>query len=99
MSESSPRDVLDYRETGAQPVIEVSTVENAEGADWFDLHIAVSIENEVVPFEELFVALSQRQDYLILNTGVYFSSIGQSLISCEISSKRRARCRIVTGQP
>ena len=66
-------DVLDYRETGAQPVIEVSTVENAEGADWFDLHIAVSIENEVVPFEELFVALSQRQDYLILNTGVYFS--------------------------
>ena len=66
-------DVLDYRETGAQPLIEVSTVENDEGADWFDLHIAVSIENEVVPFEELFVALSQRQDYLILDTGVYFS--------------------------
>jgi superfamily II DNA or RNA helicase len=65
-------DVLDYRETGAQPMIEVSTAENEEDSDWFDLHIAVSIENEVVPFEALFVALSQRQDYLILDTGVYF---------------------------
>jgi superfamily II DNA or RNA helicase len=66
-------DVLDYRETGAQPMIEVSTAENEEDSDWFDLHIAVSIENEVVPFEALFVALSQRQEYLILDTGVYFS--------------------------
>ena len=66
-------DVLNYRETGAQPVIEVSTAENDEDSDWFDLHIAVSIEHEVVPFEVLFVALSQRQDYLILDTGVYFS--------------------------
>ncbi len=66
-------DVLDYRETGAPPVIEVSTVDNDEGSDWFDLHIAVSIENEVVPFEPLFIALSQGQEYLILDTGVYFS--------------------------
>jgi superfamily II DNA or RNA helicase len=66
-------DVVDYRETEAMPLIEVATVENEEGADWFDLHIQVSIENEVVPFEPLFVALSQRQEYLILDTGVYFS--------------------------
>jgi len=66
-------DVLDYRETGASPVIEISTAESDEGSDWFDLRIAVSIENEVVPFEPLFIALSQGQDYLILETGVYFS--------------------------
>jgi len=65
--------VLDYRETGASPVIEISTAESDEGSDWFDLRIAVSIENEVVPFEPLFIALSQGQDYLILETGVYFS--------------------------
>ena len=66
-------DVLDYRESAAAPIIEVSTSESDEGSDWFDLHIAVSIENEVVPFEPLFIALSQGQDYLILDTGVYFS--------------------------
>src|SRR4029453_5777803 len=65
--------VLDSPEAGPQPVIAGSVAENDEGSDWFDLHIAVSIENELVPFEALFVALSQRQDYLVLDTGVYFS--------------------------
>ena len=66
-------DVLDYRESAAEPAIEISTVERPESADWFDLHVAVSVEGEKVPFDQLFVALSRDEDYLILDTGVYFA--------------------------
>ncbi len=59
-----------YRRPAAEPVIEVSTAETGR-ADWFDLQIRVRIDGEVVPFEELFVALSQRGDFLITETGVY----------------------------
>ena len=41
-------------------------------ADWFDLQVTVSIDGEEVPFDELFVALARGEEYLILETGVYF---------------------------
>ncbi len=66
-------EVRAYRKTSAQPSFQVAAVERADSADWFDLRINVSIEGEVVPFEDLFVALTQGQDFLILETGVYFS--------------------------
>jgi superfamily II DNA or RNA helicase len=66
-------DVREYRETASKPSVEVAAVERADSADWFDLHVKVSIDDEVVPFQDLFVALTEGHDYLILDTGVYFS--------------------------
>ena len=66
-------EVREYRKTSSQPSVQVAAVERADSADWFDLRIKVSIDGEVVPFEDLFVALTQDKDFLILETGVYFS--------------------------
>jgi superfamily II DNA or RNA helicase len=66
-------EVRDYRKTSSQPRVQVAAVERADSADWFDLHIKVSIDGEAVPFEDLFVALTGDKDFLILETGVYFS--------------------------
>ena len=66
-------EVREYRKTSSQPSVQVAAVERANSADWFDLRIKVSIDGEVVPFEDLFVALTQDKDFLILETGVYFS--------------------------
>jgi superfamily II DNA or RNA helicase len=66
-------EVREYRKTSSQPSIQVAAVERPDSADWFDLRIKVVIDGEVVPFEDLFVALSQGEDFLILDTGVYFS--------------------------
>jgi hypothetical protein len=66
-------EVREYRETASRPNVEVAAVEHPNSADWFDLHIKVSIDSEVIPFEDLFVALTEGDDFLILETGVYFS--------------------------
>ena len=66
-------EVREYRKTSSRPSVQVAAVERADSADWFDLHIKVAIDGEAVPFEDLFVALTQDQDFLILETGVYFS--------------------------
>ena len=66
-------DVVDYRRSDAAPAIAVSAVERRDSADWFDLHLTVSMDGETVPFDELFVALAAGQDHLILETGVYFA--------------------------
>ena len=50
--------------------MEVATAATGN-ADWFDLQIRVRLEGEVVPFEELFVALNQADDFLITDSGVY----------------------------
>ena len=42
------------------------------GADWFDLHLKVPVDGEEVPFEDLFVALTRGEEFMILETGVYF---------------------------
>ena len=41
-------------------------------ADWFDLHLKVAMDGEEVPFDELFVALTRGEEFMILETGVYF---------------------------
>ena len=66
-------EVREYRESDSKPSIEVAAVERVDSADWFDLHVQVSIDGEVVPFQDLFIALTEGQDFLILDTGVYFS--------------------------
>ena len=77
-------EVREYRKTSSQPTVQVAAVERADSADWFDLHIKVAIDGEEVPFEDLFVALTQGQDFLILETGVYFPWTDQSSVSCEL---------------
>ena len=62
-----------YRESVAEPAIAVSATERADTADWFDLHVEVSVEGERVPFDQLFVALSQGEEQLVLDSGVWFS--------------------------
>jgi superfamily II DNA or RNA helicase len=62
-----------YRESVAEPAIAVSATERADTADWFDLHVEVSVEGERVPFDRLFVALSQGEEHLVLDSGVWFS--------------------------
>ncbi len=61
----------DYRRVDSAPLVELSTAERDEGSDWFDLHIQVSLEGEVIPFDALFVALNRGDEFLILETGVY----------------------------
>ena len=66
-------EVVNYRRSQAAPAIAVSAVERRDSADWFDLHLTVSMDGENVPFDELFVALAAGEDHLILETGVYFA--------------------------
>ena len=62
-----------YHEAAGEPAIAVSATERADTADWFDLHVEVSVEGEQVPFDQLFVALSQGEEHLVLDSGVWFS--------------------------
>ena len=64
--------VVDYRQSTADPDIAVLAVPQVGSADWFDLQVTVSMDGEEVPFDELFVALARGEGYLILETGVYF---------------------------
>jgi superfamily II DNA or RNA helicase len=63
----------DYREADAAPVVSISGAEVDGERDWFDLAVSVSVDGEEVPFNQLFVALAQEQEYLILPSGTYFS--------------------------
>jgi len=65
--------VPDYRETCETPVITFAGADGDVQQDWFDLSVRVSVGGEQVVFDELFVALAQDRQYLILPTGAYFS--------------------------
>ena len=62
----------DYHEADAAPVVSLGGQESSD-TDWFDLSITVTVGGEHVPFAELFVALAEGLDYLILPSGTYFS--------------------------
>ena len=63
-------DPVHYRRPESEPVVEVSATPTGS-ADWFDLAIRIRLDGEVVPFEDVFVALSSSDDFLITDTGVY----------------------------
>jgi superfamily II DNA or RNA helicase len=65
--------VPDYRETYETPVITFASADGEAQQDWFDLSVRVSVGGEQVVFDELFVALAQDRQYLILPSGAYFS--------------------------
>jgi superfamily II DNA or RNA helicase len=66
-------EVVAYRRADAEPAVAFSARERDGSADWFDLHIDVTVEGEQVPFDQLFVALTRGEEFLVLETGVYFA--------------------------
>ncbi|MDG4767584.1 DEAD/DEAH box helicase [Solwaraspora sp. WMMD406] len=79
--ESTDEPVPAYREADEAPVIRFAGTDSAgfDGTDslgqhdWFDLSVQVSVGGEQVVFDQLFTALAQDRQYLILPSGVYFS--------------------------
>jgi superfamily II DNA or RNA helicase len=70
--QSQTVDPEDYVEASEPP--RVTFTGGVDGdRDWFDLAITVSVDGQPVPFTQLFVALAQQQDVLILDNGTYFS--------------------------
>ena len=61
------------RGTGRTPPAVSPAVSPDRGAtDWFDLGIDVTIDGESVPFAQLFTALAQGADHLVLASGTWF---------------------------
>ena len=66
----------DFRELTAAPLVTMSTVE-AEDNDWFDIHFDITIDGQLVRFADLFLAVAQGAEMMILPNGSYFSLEGQ----------------------
>ena len=63
----------EYREAGDSLRIEISADQLKDDNDWFGLGVMVFVEDQLVEFRELFLALSRGDDYLLLDSGAYFS--------------------------
>jgi len=63
----------DYREAGDSVRIEISADELPDDNDWFGLGVLIFVQDQLVPFKELFLALSRGDEYLLLDSGAYFS--------------------------
>ena len=63
----------DYRLATEAPEVRLAVTDPADGADWFNLDVRVSIEGEPVEYRELFTALATGQTHLILPSGTWFS--------------------------
>lgn len=63
---------LDYRQSAAAPVVRLG-VQPPDAGHWFGLDVEVSIDDEPVPFADLFTALTRRQHELVLDSGLWFS--------------------------
>ncbi len=63
----------DYREAGDSVRIEISADQLADDPDWFGLGVLVFVEDQVVQFKDLFLALGRGDEYLLLDSGAYFS--------------------------
>ena len=65
-------DVAPLRETTEAPVVTVAGAAES-GTDWFDMTVTVTVDGQDVPFAELFRALATDQEFMILESGTYFS--------------------------
>ncbi len=65
-------DLPDYTFDVSEAEVSYSVDESDESNDWFDLQVTVKIGKEDVPFQELFAALAQGQEYILLASGKYF---------------------------
>ncbi len=64
---------VEYRLATDAPEVELAVSDPEDGADWFNLDVRVSIEDEPVEYRELFTALATGQTHLILPSGTWFS--------------------------
>lgn len=62
----------DYRELTSVPELRITTVET-ERRDWFDLGIMITVDGRLVPFADVFKALSQGKTKLMLPDRTYLS--------------------------
>ena len=62
----------DYTELTATPQIGISTT-GTDNRDWFDLGVTVKIDGTEAPFDQLFRALADGEEHLMLPNGHYFS--------------------------
>ncbi|HMQ37100.1 MAG TPA: DEAD/DEAH box helicase [Micropruina sp.] len=65
-------EAVDYRLATEAPQVTLTVADPAEGTDWFNLDVRVSIEGEPVEYRELFTALATGQTHLILPSGTWF---------------------------
>ena len=61
-----------YRELTSVPELKITTVET-ERRDWFDLGIMITVEGRLVPFADVFKALSQGKTKILLPDRTYLS--------------------------
>ena len=71
----------DYRDVGDSLMIGLSTAELAGDRDWFELGVTITVEGREVPFAEVFVALAEGQEQMLLEDGAHFSLLEPSLQS------------------
>ena len=62
-------EVPGYRAAVNAPVI---TLGGEASQDWFDLQVTVSVDGEDVAFKDLFVALAEGQEFMVLPSGTFF---------------------------
>ena len=60
----------DFRAAALPPVISLAT-SDTDDRDWFDLAVTVTVEDQPVPFDQLFRALATDQSHLVLPSGLY----------------------------
>ena len=75
-------EIINYEESYDLPKIEIGTSENLDGnQDWFNLDVDVKVGEHSVDFQDLFRALAQNDEYMILENGTYFSLDNEILSS------------------
>ena len=62
-----------YAEVTEAPRIAVGTRQSAEGNDWFDLRISVTVGSHEVPLADLVTALAHDEERLLLPDGAWFT--------------------------
>ena len=72
---------VDYRDVGESLEIGFSTVEVAGERDWFDLGVTISVDGRELPFAEVFVALADGEEQMLLDDGAHFSLLEPRLQS------------------
>ncbi|MEV6344033.1 DEAD/DEAH box helicase [Actinoplanes sp. NPDC051851] len=66
-------DDTEYVEETGSPEVLFETSGDGGQRDWFDLAVRVTVGGEQVDFQQLFVALAEEQEFLILPSGRYFA--------------------------
>ncbi|HEX5533966.1 MAG TPA: DEAD/DEAH box helicase [Actinomycetales bacterium] len=66
-------EIPDYRRSESSPQITLSTSDGDQATDWYDLAVSVTIDDEEIPFERLFLALANGETELLLDSGTFFS--------------------------